>query len=110
MLGDGCCLLKSKYSPVTIRIGVVLEKVAMWHILVFALIITSELLHTEAQLDIHESSNQPVQYYDNLGPQFVTEGNSLYQYYAGHCPFSELYLIYTTFLALAVLPTENTWF
>jgi hypothetical protein len=86
------------------------KKVAMWHILGFVLIITSELLHTQAQLDIYESSNQPAQYYHNLGPQFVTEGDSLYQYSAGHCSFSELYLIYTTFLALAVLPTEDTRF
>lgn len=110
MLGDGCCLLKLNFSPLTIHIGVVLKKLAIWHILVFILIITSELFHTQAQVDIHESSNQSAQCYHNLGLQFVTEGDFLYQYYAGHCPFYEFYLIYTTFLALAVLPTEDIFF
>jgi hypothetical protein len=37
---------------------------------------------------------------------------SLYQYYVGHCPLSEVYLIpaYTTFRELALLPATGVWF
>jgi len=30
-------------------------------------------------------------------------------YYVGHCPFSEVYLIYMTFLELIVLPSSGDW-
>jgi len=33
--------------------------------------------------------------------------HSLHCYYIGHCPLSEVYLIYTTFQGLAVLPSSG---
>jgi hypothetical protein len=65
--------------------------------------------HTKAQLDFCGSPNQPAQYYHNLGPQFMTMEDSLYWCYAGHCPLSVLYLMYTTFLVLAVLAASDIW-
>jgi hypothetical protein len=35
--------------------------------------------------------------------RFVTIFDSLYEYYTGHGPLSEVYLIYTTFRELALL-------
>jgi hypothetical protein len=61
MLGDECFCLKSHFSPVTIHIGFVMKIVAVWCVLVFILIISSKLLNTQAQLDIHESWNQPTE-------------------------------------------------
>jgi hypothetical protein len=35
--------------------------------------------------------------------------DSLQEYYAGHCPLSQVYSIYMTFHELALLPSSDDW-
>lgn len=75
MLGDGCCWLKSRFSPWTLVVHMpfFMSIVTMWHILFFLFDYHSELSPTHPQSDMCDSPSQSAQYYSLFSLSFVSD-------------------------------------